>query len=170
MADLRPENASGARPLEFTEDRIPSAGIEETVSELIELYGGTLSASGERSRQFTLPLRRGMAASGGIDCTLSWTPEGASDAIVTLVCNRDVDAPKSQRVALLAAGVVGSLLFMLWPFFSHSRELGALAWIGGVIALAVYLMTLRKTSGGIAHDFLQRLARTQRAREAPATP
>jgi hypothetical protein len=29
-------------------------------------------------------------------------------------------------------------------------------------------MTLRKTSGGIAYDFLQRLARNQRGREAAA--
>ena len=88
------------------------------------------------------------------------------DAVVTLVCNRDVDAPKAQRIALLVAGVVGSLLFMVWPFFAHSKELGALAWIGGIIALAVYFMTLRKTSGGIAYDFLQRLAKTQRSRVA----
>jgi hypothetical protein len=168
MADLRPENAAGVRPVQFTEDRIPLQGIEETISELIELYGGTLTASGDQSRTFTLPLRRGVAASGGIDCTLSWAPEGAGDAVVTLLCNRDIDAPKFQRVAFLVAGVLGSILFMLWPFFTHSRELGALAWIGGVIALAVYLMTLRKTSGGIAHDFLQRLARTQRAHEAKA--
>ena len=61
---------------------------------------------------------------------------------------------------------LGSLLFMVWPFFAHSKELGALAWIGGIIALAVYFMTLRKTSGGIAYDFLQRLAKTQRSRVA----
>ena len=32
----------------------------------------------------------------------------------------------------------------------------------GILAIAVYLMTLRKTSGGMAHDFLQRLATKQR--------
>jgi hypothetical protein len=59
---------------------------------------------------------------------------------------------------------------MIWPFFPHSRELGALSWIGGIIALAVYLMTLRKTSGGIAYDFLQRLAKTQRSRATAVEP
>src|SRR5207247_412510 len=62
------------------------------------------------------------------------------------------------------------LLFMIWPFFPHSQELGTLAWIGGAVAFAVYLMTLRKTSGGIAYDFLRRLARAQRGREAVPQP
>ena len=33
----------------------------------------------------------------------------------------------------------------------------------GVVAIAVYVLTLRKTSGGIAYDFLQRLAARQRS-------
>jgi hypothetical protein len=154
------------RPVELQEDRIPMAGIEETISNLIDLYGGELTASGANERRFTLPLRRGLAAAGGVECTVSWAPSEVGEAIVTLVCNRDVDAPRAQRVFLLVAGVVGSLLFMIWPFFLHSREMGTLAWIGGVVAFAVYLMTLRKTSGGIAHDFLRRLAREQRLNKA----
>ncbi len=155
-----------SRPVEFTEDRIPREGIEETISELVELFGGEMMNTRENERLFALPLRRGVAAAGGIECTVTWAAGEDGQAIVRLVCNRDVDAPKFQRVAFLVAGVVGSLLFMIWPFFPHSKELGTLAWIGGVVALAVYLMTLRKTSGGIAYDFLQRLARTQRGREA----
>jgi hypothetical protein len=154
------------RPVELQEDRIPMAGIEETISNLIDLYGGELTASGANERRFTLPLRRGLAVAGGVECTVSWAPSEVGEAIVTLVCNRDVDAPRAQRVFLLVAGVAGSLLFMIWPFFLHSREMGTLAWIGGVVAFAVYLMTLRKTSGGIAHDFLRRLAREQRSRQA----
>ena len=154
------------RPVELQEDRIPMAGIEETISNLIDLYGGELTSSSWNERRFTLPLRRGLAAAGGVECTVSWAPSEVGEAIVTLVCNRDVDAPKVQRIFLLVAGVIGSLLFMIWPFFLHSRELGTLAWIGGVVAFAVYLMTLRKTSGGIAHDFLRRLAREQRLNKA----
>ena len=157
-----------SRPVQFTEDRIPREGIEETISDLVELYGGEVTASAANERRMILPLRRGVAAAGGIECTVSWAAGEAGDAVVTLVCNRDVDAPKAQRIFLLVAGVIGSLLFLIWPFFPHSRELGALAWIGGVIALAVYFMTLRKTSGGIAYDFLQRLARSQRGRVAAA--
>src|SRR5258708_14444558 len=106
--------------------------------------------SRENERRFTLPLRRGVAAAGGIECTVSWAAVEEGQAVVKLVCNRDVDAPKLQRVLFLVAGVVGALLFMIWPFFPHSKELGALAWIGGVVALAVYLLTLRQTRGGRA--------------------
>jgi hypothetical protein len=166
MSETTRAAEASARPVEFTEDRIPSDGIEETIDELVELFGGDMMTSRENERRFTLPLRRGVAAAGGIECTVSWTAAEDGQAVVRLVCNRDVDAPKAQRVLLLVAGVIGSLVFMIWPFFHHTRELGALAWIGGVIALAVYLMTLRKTSGGIAYDFLQRLAKRQRGREA----
>jgi hypothetical protein len=86
---------------------------------------------------------------------------------VTITCDRDVDAPKTQRVLLLLAGVVGAVMFMLWPFFPGEKGYGTLAWLGGVIAIAVYLMTLRKTSGGIAYDFLQRLAARQRNAGVP---
>jgi hypothetical protein len=65
-------------------------------------------------------------------------------------------------VLLLVAGVIGALLFTIWPFFPQRREFGALAWIGGAVAISAYFLTLRKTSGGIALDFLQRLVRRQR--------
>ena len=152
-------------PVELIEDRIPRAGIEETIAELVDLYGGEMKSERANERDFVLPLRRGVATAGGVECTLSWAAD--DDTTVTLVCNREVDAPKSQRIALLLAGVVGALLFTLWPFFAgRTNQLGALAWIGGVVALAVYFLTLKRTSGGIAADFLQRLAQRQRAREA----
>jgi len=51
----------------------------------------------------------------------------------------------------------------MWPFFGKAAtQLGTLAWVGGFVALAVYFLTLRRTSGGLAYDFLQRLARRQR--------
>jgi len=152
-----------AQPVTFTEDRIPFEGIEETVEELIELYGGESTERSERRRRFMLPLRRGIASGGGVECTLTWERDGDVDATVTLVCDRNVDAPRLQRILLLTTGVVGALLFMIWPFFPHRKEFGALAWIGGAIAIAVYFLTLKKTSGGLAYDFLQRLARRQRA-------
>jgi hypothetical protein len=149
-------------PVRFTEDRIPLDGIEESFAELVDLYGGEVTASRLGERDFTLPLRRAMATGGAVECTIAWTAD-ESGGTVTLTCNRDIDAPKAQRVALLVAGIVGAVLFMLWPFFPHEKAYGTLAWLGGVIAFAVYLMTLRKTSGGIAYDFLQRLAGRQRA-------
>ena len=157
--------------VEFVEDRVPLDEIEETIDELVELYGGSITTEGERSRTLTLPLRRGAATGGAVECTLSWAADGdAGQGSVTMHCDRNVDAPKFQRVLLLVAGVVGAVFFMLWPFFPHEKEYGSLAWIGGVIAFAVYVMTLRKSSGGLACDFLKRLADRQRAiaeHEAP---
>jgi hypothetical protein len=158
------------RPVEFTEDRVPLEGIEEAIEELVELYGGATTARRERVREFTLPLRRGAANAGGVECTLSWIPDDATAATVTVTCDRDVDAPKAQRVLLLLAGVVGALLFMLWPFYPHEKAWGTLAWLGGAIAIAVYLMTLRKTSGGVAYDFLKRLAARQRDLDGTPEP
>lgn len=156
------------KPMELTEDRIPLEGIEESISELVDMYGGEVTATRDRARDFTLPLRRGGGGGGAVECTVSW----AEDGVVTLAANRNVDAPKLQRVLLLIAGVIGSVMFMLWPFFPNERGYGTLAWLGGVIAIAVYLMTLRKTSGGVAFDFLQRLAGRQRAsvEEDPSSP
>jgi len=150
--------------VELTEDRVPLEGIEASIEELVEMYGGEITATRDGARDLTLPLRRGVATSGSIACTMAW-----SNDTVTLTCNRDVDAPRGQRIALLVAGVIGALLFMLWPFFPHERETGALAWLGGAIAIAVYLITLRRTSGGIAADFLQRVAARQRASSAPSS-
>lgn len=152
-----------AIPLELTEDRVPRDGIEDAIDELVELYGGEMKASRERARDFTLPLRRGMSTAGAVECTISWIPDDAAGATVTMVCSRDIDAPKAQRILLLVAGVVGAVMFMLWPFYPGEPAFGTLAWLGGAIAIAVYLMTLRRTSGGLASDFLQRVAARQRA-------
>ncbi len=148
---------------QFSEDRVPSAGFAEAVDELVELYGGDVQASSDRERRFILPLRRGVAVAGGVECTLTWAIDASDQATVTLVCNREVDAPKWQRVAILVVGVIGALMFTIWPCFGKaSTQIGTLAWIGGFLAIAVYFLTLRRTSGGIAYDFLQRLARRQR--------
>jgi hypothetical protein len=151
------------KAVEFTEDRVPFEGIEEAIEELVELYGGETTAKRDRAREFTLPLRRGSAGAGAVECTVSWTPDDGQDATVKLTCDRDIDAPKAQRVLLLLAGVAGAVMFMLWPFYPHEKAYGTVAWLGGAIAIAVYIMTLRKTSGGIAYDFLRRLAARQRS-------
>jgi hypothetical protein len=153
---------SATAPVEFVEDRVPHAGIEGSIAELVELYGGEITGSDANLRRFTLPLRRGVATAGGVGCTLTWSQDDDAEATLTLSCDRQVDAPKFQRVALLAVGVVGAVLFMIWPFFPQRREFGTLAWLGGAVAIAVYLLTLRRTSGGVAFDFLQRLAKKQR--------
>jgi hypothetical protein len=148
---------------EFTEDRIPSNGIETAIDDLVELYGGESQSSSAGERRFVLPLRRGVAVAGGVECTVTWTVSEAGEATVTLVADREVDAPKWQRAALLIVGVIGAVTFMIWPFFGkHATQFGTVAWIGGFVALAVYFLTLKRSSAGIAYDFLQRLARHQR--------
>jgi hypothetical protein len=158
------ESVAAEERVEFKEDRIPSSDIEEAIEDLVELYGGEVQGRGAQERQFVLPMRRGVPTSGGVGCTISWIVGENNEATVTLVCDRDVEAPKLQRIALLSVGVIGALLFTLWPFFGKhaATALGTLAWAGGLVAIAVYLMTLKRTPGGIAHDFLQRLARRQR--------
>lgn len=153
---------SQEKPVEFTEDRVPFDGIEDAIEELVELYGGAVTATRDGAREFTLPLRRGMASGGAVECTVSWAADDEGDGTVRLTCDRDVDAPKAQRMLLLLAGVAGAMMFMLWPFYPREREYGTLAWLGGAVAIAVYIMTLRRTSGGIAYDFLRRLAARQR--------
>jgi hypothetical protein len=152
-----------ANAVSITEDRIPAEGIEQSIDELVDVYGGEVTERNATSRRFILPLRRGIATAGGIECTIAWTIDEANEATVTLDCDRSIDAPRAQRVLMLVAGVIGAVMFMLWPFFPHQKEFGTLAWLGGIIALAVYFMSLRKTSGGLAHDFLQRLAARQRS-------
>lgn len=163
MADEKPIEA--AAPVEFVEDGVPYAGIEDALQELVFVYGGEIRNSHANVREFVLPLRRGVPTSGAVLCTLSWVPGQPGQATVTLVCDREVDAPKFQRILMLVAGVVGAVLFMLWPFFPERKEFGTLAWLGGAVALSVYFLSLRRTSGGLAYDFLQRLARRQRSRE-----
>ena len=142
---------------EFTEDRVPTTNIEHTIAELVELYGGEVKAERSNARDVILPLRRGVATSGAVECSVTWGEE-----TVTIATNREIDAPKAQRVALLVFGVAGALLFTVWPFFAHARESGALAVFGAIAAIAVYFLTLKKTSGGLAADFLHRLATRQR--------
>ena len=143
--------------VEFTEDRVPTANIEHTIAELVELYGGEIKAERANARDVVLPLRRGVATAGAVECSVTWGGD-----TVTIATNREIDAPKAQRVALLVVGVAGALLFTIWPFFARARELGTLAWIGGLVAITVYFLTLKKTSGGLATDFLGRLVKRQR--------
>jgi hypothetical protein len=143
--------------MEFTEDRVPTTNIEHTIEELVDLYGGEIKAERANARDVVLPLRRGVATSGAVECSVTWGEE-----TVTIATNREIDAPKAQRVALLLFGVAGALTLTIWPFFAHARESGALAVFGAIVAITVYFLTLKKTSGGLAADFLQRLAARQR--------
>jgi hypothetical protein len=148
----------------FLEGRIPLEGIEETAEAVIELYGGRVSDRRADGVTFVLPQRRGVAAAGGVECRLDWEPDPdgvEGEGLVTLEAGKEITAPKIQTVLLLLVGSLGGLLFLLWPFFP---DLGPILWVGGVLAIATFLLTLRISPGGVAADLLQRLARAQRER------
>jgi hypothetical protein len=150
-------NGSDGKRVEFRETGVPLDEIEQTAEDVIELYGGAIHARDADTLHFSLPSRRGVAASGVVACTLRWSAE--QEGTLVLTADENVMPGKLQRILLLVVGVSGALLWMLWPFFP---DLGPLAWMGGAVAFATYFMTLRKTSSGIAADLLQRLARAQR--------
>ncbi|HXI14498.1 MAG TPA: hypothetical protein VNM92_17915 [Thermoanaerobaculia bacterium] len=150
--------------LEFVEDQVPLAGIEVSGAEIVELVGGTIESVTSSGIRFTLPERRG-ASGAAIECLLSWSDDDGGT--VRLKAEREVAAPKLQRLILLGTGALGAFLWLLWPFFPH---LGALAWMGGAIAIATYFVSLRRTPVGAAADLLQRLVSRQRELASPEEP
>src|ERR1051325_6674622 len=92
-------------PVQLTEDRIPRDGIEETIAELVDLYGGEMKAERDNERDFVLPLRRGVATAGGGGGTVSWAP--GHETTVAVVCNRGIRAPKAPRGAVACAPLPG---------------------------------------------------------------
>gem|GEM_PF-469476 len=148
-----------ARASDVFEDRVPIEGIEETVSDVLELYGGEIESRLPNEVRFILPVRRAVASAGQVGCSLRWEESEPGEARITASADRDIAPPKAKRIALLVVGVIGALLWTVWPFFPN---LGPLAWLGGTIAFATYFMTLRSTSAGVLSDLVQRIARTQR--------
>lgn len=148
--------------VEFVEDHVPLEGIDETLSDLVELYGGEIRESTAGRVEFVLPLRRSVAASGAIACALTWSEEGDDEGVIRIFADPEPGYSRLQRVAILVAGATGAFLWILWPFFP---ALAPLAMIGGVIAFATWFLTLRGTGGGVAADFLQRLVVSQRDRD-----
>lgn len=140
------------------EERVPLAEIADTAAELIGLYGGRVTSVSDFEVRFTLPQRRGSAASGGVESILSWEEVSPGEGTVTISGDQHVPPPTFQRVAILVVGVTGAILWLLWPFFPG---IGPLAFVGGVAAFATYLLTLRTPTGASA-DLLQKLARSQR--------
>ncbi|HVT45465.1 MAG TPA: hypothetical protein VMT00_13875 [Thermoanaerobaculia bacterium] len=147
------------REIELTEEAVPLDGIEDAASDLIRMHGGEVRAVTAGRIDFVLPERRGVAAAGGIGCTLSWIGESEGEGRVTISADRDIEAPKLQRLALLTVGSLGALLWLLWPFFP---EYAALAWIGGAVAFATYFLSLRRNHGGAVASLLKHLAAVQR--------
>lgn len=154
--------------ISYREEGVPLEGIATVAGELVAMYGGSIVERAENRIRFNLPRRRGADASGGVACMLEW--DEGSEGMVRLSAQHEIDASRVQRIALLVAGVVGALAFTVWPFFPG---LGPVAGVGMVIAIAVYLLTLRQAPHGMIGSLLQQIVNEQderAAREATVPP
>ncbi|MGK2859847.1 MAG: hypothetical protein ACSLFQ_21840 [Thermoanaerobaculia bacterium] len=149
------------RHLDIGEDDVPLDGVDETASDWIELFAGRVQSTSVGRIDFTLPRRRGVAASGAVQCFIEWSESGEGIGRLRLVTGADVDGPGPQQIALLLAGLAGSLLVILWPFFP---SLAPAAGVGAVLAIGAWMLTLKRSGAGVAATLLRKIAETQRAR------
>lgn len=149
--------------VEYTEEGVPLEGLEDTIEAVILSHGGALTGSSDREIRFHLPLRPGVAATGSIEGVFRWEtdPEWPRGGLVTVSASDDVRKPSASHVALLLAGTVGALLFILWPFYP---ALGAASWVGGALAFAAWFMTLKRSRSGLIAGLLDNVADAQRMR------
>lgn len=157
-----PDAATPTR-VDYTEEGVPLEGIEDTIEAVILSHGGVLTGSSGREIRFQLPLRPGVAATGAIDGAFRWEtdPEAPGGGLINVTASDDVQKPSGSHVALLLAGTVGALLFILWPFFP---ALGAASWVGGALAFAAWFLTLKRSRSGLIARLLDHVADAQRMR------
>jgi len=144
----------------FTEESVQLEGIDETIAVVASGSGGHLVSSAPGTATIMLPLRRGAAGLGMMQCQITW-PAEANEGPVTVTAEGEGPTSK-MRIVILVIGVIGATAYMWWPFFPN---LGPIAWIGAVVAFGAYFMTLKRTPGGIASEFLERLAGEQGDRD-----
>jgi len=143
------------------EQDVPVERLAENARELIELYGGHIESESGGTLTFKLPSRRGVAAAGAIRCTLSWTESSPGKVDLALETGDYVPGPGLQHILLLVAGIVGSFMAMLWPFFP---ELAPAGGVGAIVAFAAYLLTLRRSGANVVQDLFTRLVQGQSER------
>lgn len=145
----------------FRESEVPLEGVDETVEEVVELYGGRVEQRTGNSMIFTLPGRRGVSGAPGFECTVRW--DGPHEGgVVELSVDREVIPSRAKAVVLLGFGTVGAVLALMWPFFP---QMAGLSGVGAIMAIAVFLLTLRLKPGGVAAELLERIAESQRELE-----
>jgi hypothetical protein len=148
--------------LRIVETSVPLDGLAETATELIELYGGSVESSDRTSIDFKLPSRRGVSAAGGVRCRIDWTEGEGGFGELRLTSGEQFEGPSLQRIVLLVAGLAGSLVCILWPFFP---SLTPVAGVGAVLAIGAYLLTLKRSGANVAADLLFRIAKAQKSKE-----
>lgn len=145
------------RLVTFAEHDVPLEGIEETVDEVIELYGGRITETAPGRITFALPSRRAVRGTTDFECTALWS--GSERGRVELSADREFVPSKARAIVLLGLGACGAILAMMWPFFPQMANLSG---VGAILAVAVFLLTLRVKPGGIVAELLQRIAESQR--------
>lgn len=139
----------------IVEDDVYLDGMESTVAEVVEDWGGEVVEMAPGTMSFRLGSED--HAPGG---TMTWSGSGRGS--VELHADRVLERPGRGRVALLAFGAFGALLWVMWPFMG---SLAALSWTGGVIAICVWLIALRTGTGGAATRLIKAVVAEQHARE-----
>lgn len=127
-------------------------GFEEAAEEVIGVWGGSITVRDERSIRFALPRRRGDDSAGALSCVLTWEREG--EGVVRLTSDGEIEGSRAGRIALLLVGTAGSLAFIFWPFFP---QMGTIAAVGLVVAIAVYMLTLRRSPHGLVGSLLHEI-------------
>lgn len=142
-----------------TEQDLPLDDLTRNAHELIELYGGKVEGTDVGNLSFRLPSRRGVVAAGFIRCSLTWVETSAGRGDIAIETGDHVPGPGIQHILLLVAGIVGSFVAMLWPFFP---SLTPAAGVGAIIAFAAYLLTLRRSGANVVQDLFNRLVKRQK--------
>ena len=144
--------------VEFREDHVPIDGIATSVKEVLELFGADITSSTDSEVRFELPVSRGVAAAGGIACSIIWREESTGEGSLVLSAGKEIAAPKMQQIALLGVGAIGAVLALMWPFFP---QMASVSGVGVIVAFATYFMMMKRTPGGVAADILRRIVARQ---------
>lgn len=148
------------RPYRLSESRVPLDGIELTAKDLIEFFGGNVTSEGASSLAFTMPARKSVGTRDLLRCEVRWFPSENPEDEGTIEIASKVEAQSSPtRTAMLVIGVIGALVWLVWPFFPN---LGAVSWVGAAVAFAAYFLSLTRSPAGTIYEFVQRLAAIQR--------
>lgn len=139
----------------IVEDDVYLDGLANTVAEVVEEWGGEVVETAPESMTFRFGDED--HAPGG---TVSWS--GSGHGSVELQADPVLDRPGRGRVALLAFGAFGALLWLMWPFMGGFVHL---SWTGGVIAICVWFVARRAGTGGAATRMIKAVVAEQHARE-----
>lgn len=149
-----------AQRVTYSETVADLEGFGDSAEDVIGMYGGSITSREDHRIRFHLPRRRGDESAGALSCQVEWAAEDSGQ--VSIIADGDIEGPRAGRIALLVVGAAGSLAFIFWPFFP---AMGPVAAIGLVIAIAVYMLTLRRSPYGLVGNLLQEIVNYHHQRD-----